>query len=322
MQFDFKPYKHQASRLWLWLLSKDILIFLLFVGLVFAFWWGRSMTSSREGNIRVEINYSGVDDRVVFATPLPTQLIISVRDNGKQLRQLSKQTLSINLNLSSVITEREGVLQLTADMLRPRLQDILPGSTIILQITPEQIQTSYHIQSVKIVPISLQAQVKYATQYQAKTLPLLSEDSVRIYGAENVLNDINCLYTDSILINDLRDSITQIVTLQVPASVRCSTTQIQVTFQAEQFTDKSFTLPIHTLQVPEGEHMRLFPQQTTVVVRVGISHYAQVTIEDLTAICYYPSKHCDALPIEIQTNNPYISNIRCYPSAVEYIIER
>ena len=322
MQFDFKPYKHQASRLWLWLLSKDILIFLLFVGLVSAFWWGRSMTSSREGNIRVEINYSGVDDRVVFATPLPTQLTISVRDNGKQLRQLSKQTLTLNLSLSSLITEREGVLQLTADMLRPRLQDILPGSTIVLQIIPEQFQTSYHIESTKMVPIMLQAQVRYAAQYQAKNLPLLSTDSVRIYGTEKVLSDIDCIYTDSILINDLRDSITQTVALQLPSSIRCSTTQIQVTFQAEQFTDKSFTLPIRTLLVPEGEHMRLFPQQTTVVVRVGMSHYAQIAVEDLAAVCYYPSKHCDALPIEIQTNNPYISNIRCYPSAVEYIIER
>ena len=322
MQLNLKPYKHHASRLWLWLLSKDILIFLLFVGLVFAFWWGRSMTSSRDGNIRVEINYSGVDDRVVFATPLPTQLTVSVRDNGKQLRQLSRQTLSLNLNLSSLIIEREGMLQLTADMLRPRLQDILPGSTIVLQIIPEQFQTSYHIESTKMVPIMLQAQVRYAAQYQAKNLPLLSLDSVRIYGTEKVLSDIDCIYTDSILINDLRDSITQTVALQLPSSIRCSTTQIQVTFQAEQFTDKSFTLPIRTLLVPEGEHMRLFPQQTTVVVRVGMSHYAQVAVEDLKAICYYPSKHCDALPIEIQTNNPYISNIRCYPSAVEYIIER
>ena len=322
MQFNLKPYKHHASRLWLWLLSKDILIFLLFVGLVFAFWWGRSMTSSRDGNIRVEINYSGVDGRVVFATPLPTQLTVSVRDNGKQLRQLSRQTLSLNLNLSSLIVERGGVLQLTADMLRPRLQDILPGSTIVLQIIPEQFQTSYHIESTKMVPIMLQAQVRYAAQYQTKNLPLLSTDSVRIYGTEKLLSDIDCIYTDSILINDLRDSITQTVALQLPSSIRCSTTQIQVTFQAEQFTDKSFTLPIHTLQVPEGEHMRLFPQQTTIVVRVGMSHYAQVTVEDLAAVCYYPSKHCDALPIEIQTNNPYISNIRCYPSAVEYIIER
>ena len=322
MQFNLKPYKHHASRLWLWLLSKDILIFLLFVGLVFAFWWGRSMTSSRDGNIRVEINYSGVDDRVVFATPLPTQLTVSVRDNGKQLRQLSRQTLSLNLNLSSFIAERGGVLQLTADMLRPRLQDILPGSTIVLQIIPEQFQTSYHIESTKMVPIMLQAQVRYAAQYQAKNLPLLSIDSVRIYGTEKVLSDIDCIYTDSILINDLRDSITQTVALQLPSSIRCSTTQIQVTFQAEQFTDKSFTLPIRPLLVPEGEHMRLFPQQTTIVVRVGMSHYAQVTVEDLAAVCYYPSKHCDALPIEIQTNNSYISNIRCYPSAVEYIIER
>lgn len=322
MKLNPQTYKHYTARLWRWLLSKDILIFLLFVGLVFAFWWGRSMTSSREGNIRISLNYSGVDERVVFATPLPSQLTVSVRDNGRQLRHLSKQHLTLDLNLSTLLNEREGVLIYTAEMLRPRLQDILPGSTIVLQISPEQIKTQYHIQCAKIVPILLQEQVQCALQHQLKSQPILSLDSVVIYGAENTLNGIDYIQTDSISVYNLRDSITQTVALRIPAHVRCNATQIRVTYLAEQFTDKSFILPIDVHNVPSGERMRLFPPKTTVVVRVGISQYALVNQEDIVAICHYPNNHSDALPIEIKTNNPYISNIRSYPSAVEYIIER
>jgi hypothetical protein len=104
--------------------------------------------------------------------------------------------------------------------------------------------------------------------------------------------------------------------------VRSKVSSILVTFHAEQFTDKSFDLPIHVQYVPTNERVQLFPETTTVVVRVGESSYAQVEAEDLTAICQYPQKECDVLPIQIQTNNPYISNIRTYPSTVEYIIER
>jgi hypothetical protein len=322
VKLDLQAYKHKAKRLWRWLFGKDILIFLLFVALVSAFWWGQSMNSSRDGNLRVELNYSGVDDRVVLSTPLPTYLTVNVKDKGRQLRQLSKQKITINLNLSSLFTEPTGTLHITADMLRPRLQDILPGTTNIQQLIPEQIKTEYLIQSTKRVPILLQADIHYAPQFQLKNQPQLSIDTINIYGSESVLNAIDYIYTDSLHIDNLRDSVAYTIDLQIPSNIRCRTTQVQTIVQAEQFTDKSFTLPIQTIDVPKGEHMRLFPQQTTVVVRVGISHYAQVTLEDLSAICYYPTSHSDALPIEIQTKNPYISNIRCYPSAVEYIIER
>jgi hypothetical protein len=89
VRLDLQAYKQKAKRLWHWLLGKDILIFLLFVALVSVFWWGQSMNSSRDGNIRVELNYSGVDNRVVLSTPLPTYLTVNVKDKGRQLRQLS-----------------------------------------------------------------------------------------------------------------------------------------------------------------------------------------------------------------------------------------
>ncbi len=322
MKLTLQTYKRKAIYLWNWLLSKDMLIFLLFVGLVSAFWWGRSMTSSRDGNIRVALNYSGVDDRVVFSTLLPSYITVNVRDNGRQLRQLSKQDLNLTINLSALLIEQTGTFNITAEMLRPRLQDILPGSTIILQFSPEQITNTYDIQHVKHVPIVLQSRIECAPQHQLKSLPKLSIDSVYIYGKEQVLKDIQSIYTDTLTINNLRDSITQDIAIQIPTYTRCNTKQIQVTLQAEQFTDKSFRIPIYTHNVPSGEHIRLFPQETTVVVRVGMSHYAQVTSEELTAVCQYPTSHVSQLPIEIKTNNPYISNIRCYPSSVEYIIER
>lgn len=322
MKFTFQSYKRKAIHLWNWLLSKDILIFLLFIGLVSAFWWGRSMTSSRDGNIRVELNYSGVDNRVVFSTPLPSYITVNVRDNGRQLRLLSKQDLNLTINLSTLLIEPKGTLHITAETLRPRLQDILPGSTIIQHFSPEQITNTYDIQSLKHVPIILQSRIEYAPQHQLKSLPKLSMDSVCIYGQEKTLENIQGIYTDTLTITNLRDSVTQDVALQIPTDIRCTTNQIQVLLQAEQFTDKSFKIPISTHNVPQGEHIRLFPQETTVVVRVGISHYPQVTVEDIMAVCQYPMSHLSQLPIEITTNNPYISNIRCYPSSVEYIIER
>jgi hypothetical protein len=97
---------------------------------------------------------------------------------------------------------------------------------------------------------------------------------------------------------------------------------VSTIWYAEPFTEKTFIVPILTTNVPEGEHLRIFPNQIQVIVRVGVSHFKQIAESDIIATCEYPTSSCDALPIKIITNNPYITSTRVSQQAVEYIIER
>lgn len=300
-----------------------MLIFIMFVGLVTIIWWGRTMSSSeRESKFTIDINYSGVEDCVLFSTPLPTQIQITVSDEGRNLRQLAKQNIDLNLDLTNFFTEKQGVITLSAELLLPHLQKVLPSTAVVENIDLENTEFKYQFQSTKIVPVIVPYDVQCASQHQLMGEPILSMDSIAIFGTDFVLSGINSLYTDTIRLTDIQDTVSQRVQVPLPNNVRSKVSSILVTFHAEQFTDKSFDLPIHVQDVPANERVQLFPETTTVVVRVGESSYAQVEAKDLTAICQYPQKECDVLPIQIQTNNPYISNIRTYPSTVEYIIER
>ena len=143
-----------------------------------------------------------------------------------------------------------------------------------------------------------------------------------IYGDSQTISQIQKIYTDSLVITDLRDSVSKTVKLQIPGNVRLSATSAQATWAAEQFTDKSFVLPIRVADMPTTETMHLFPNEVTLVVRVGISHFAQITEEDFNVYCPYPSPKQKTLPIIVETNNPYITKIRTSVQDVEYIIER
>lgn len=311
--------KH-VRRLWIWLLRKDVLIFLLFVGLVSIFWWGRTMSSPRDINLHVKLAYAGVAERVVFENELPQSMKIIVRDNGKQLRKIRHQDLNLTINLTPYLSKESGALILTADVLRPRLQDILPGSTIIQQIEPEMIESAYYVQQQKTVPVLLQSQVSVAPQHQLVGEAQLIPSCVQVFGSKQAIEHIDCILTDSIYITDLRESVRQDIRLQAPNGVRVSPKTVQAVWNAEPFTEKSFTLPIEVLGVPAGKRVRLFPQQVNVTVRVGVSHFAHVQQADLKAVCHYPTQTRHALPVELITDNPYISNIRIAPSSVEYII--
>lgn len=319
--FSVDNIRKQVKRIWLGLLRKDILTFLLFVGLVSIFWWGRTMSSPRDMEIQISMTYNGLTEQFVLSNTLPHSITAIVRDNGQQLRKIRQNDLHLTINITPYLSSNEGKIAITADILRPRLQDILPGSTAIQQIIPELIESEYYIQQTKTVPVVVQSQVNVAPQHQLVREEIITPSQIQIFGNHEDINKIEHILTDSIFVSDLRDNIRLKAKLQVPEGVRISPTWVQVEWQAEQFTEKSFTLPVQILGLPADKHMRLFPQQINVTVRVGISHFEQVQQSDFQAFCHYPIQQCNALPVEVTTTNSYTSNIRFSPTSVEYIIQ-
>lgn len=321
MKINIKDIHKHAKRLWLWLLRNDVVIFLLFVGIVTIFWWGRTMSSPRDINLQVSLSYSGISEQVVFAKPLPNTITLIVRDNGQELRKISQQDLHTTINLTPYLSSENGIINLSADVLRPRLQDLLPGSTTIQKINPEAIESAYQIQQTKIVPVHIQSLVNAAPQYLLIGEGKVTPTHVQIFGNQNDIDSIQYILTDSIRVIDLRDAISIEAPLLIPTGIRVQPQAVHVEWKAEQFTEKSFNLPVQTMGLPEGKQLRLFPQFVNVTIRVGISNFASVQASDFQAICHYPTAHTYTLPIEVITTNPNISNIRVSPSSVEYIIE-
>lgn len=322
MKIDIEHIKSNCKQLWGWMMRKDAFIYLLFVGLAALFWWGRAMSSQREIDIKLPIVYTDIPPEVVFDAPLPSQAEITLRDNGRLLRQVQHIKPTITISLADKLNENNHQLHLPTDVFRPKIQDFLPGSTTIQQVRPEEIITSYHIEDTKIVPIVLRAQWSLEEQYQLVTPPILNPDSVRIYGSPNAINVIESIATDSIFVENLYGSVQKKINLCIPESIRTQISTTTVSWQTEQFTDKSFVIPIEVEDLPDTEIMHLFPKTTTVIVRIGISQFSTISEKDFRAICQYPNSSQQTLTVTIVCNNPHVTQIRSNIREVEYIIER
>ena len=322
MKFRFEDIQQLTKQVWIWMLKKDAFIFLLFVALSTLFWWGHATSSIRDGEVKLPVAYTNIPDEVFFETPLPEQIEITIRDNGRLLRQVKHSHPTLTINMADKLSPDGHRLHISAETLRPKLQDILPGSTTVQQIRPEAIEAQYSFQAKKVVPVQLRAHCTLAEQYQLKYAPAITPETVTIYGDSLVISQIQAIYTDSVVITDLRDSVSKTIKLLQPQGMRMSSTSAQAIWTAEQFTDKSFVLPIRVADMPSTETIHLFPNEVTLVMRVGISHFAQITEQDFNVYCPYPSPQQKTLPVIVETNNPYITKIRTSAQDVEYIIER
>lgn len=322
MRIDIPHITQKAKQILAWLVQKDALIYLLFVGLATLFWWGRAMSSQRNIEVKLPVEYTQVPAQVVFSTPLPTHLEVVLRDNGRLLRQIQHTKPTVTISLADKLNEPHGTLQLSTDVLRQKIQDNLPGSTAIQQIRPEDITTTYYVEATKKVPIRLCATWTLEKQYQLAEPPVLEPAWVNIYGTQEAIDTIDSISTDSVIVEKLQDQVQRDVVLLIPTGIRTDKQTITATWTAEIFTEKSLVIPIEVHHLPDNEVIHLFPQTTTITARVGISHFADLTEEDFKAVCEYPTQAQNTLPVTIICNNPYVTQMRASIREVEYIIEK
>ena len=253
---------------------------------------------------------------------LPDTVMVEVRDAGQRLVTYLREPLRLTIDLRSYIHGEKGTIHIPSDALRRSISDILQGTSRLIETTPEEITCPYFTEQEKTVPVAWCGNLSTADEYQLVGEPLLNYPRVKLYGQDKHLNTIDTIRTEFVTLEELSDTTRTRVALSLPPGIRCETDSVDVSIIAERFTEKKFIIPLHVTGVPEGAHIRLFPREIEVNLRVGMSHFCQVQSTDVRAICVYSPERKDKLDVELRYTNPYITSAWAYPAVVEFLIEQ
>ncbi len=302
---------------------RDVFTFLLFFALALIVWYGHAMQSVRNTHVPVLIQYTGKPDNIGLQSPgLPDTVMVEVRDAGQRLVTYLREPLRLTIDLRSYIHGEKGTIHIPSDALRRSISDILQGTSRLIETTPEEITCPYFTEQEKTVPVAWCGNLSTADEYQLVGEPQLNYPRVKLYGQDKHLNTIDTIRTEFVTLEELSDTTRTRVALSLPPGIRCETDSVDVSIIAERFTEKKFIIPLHVTGVPEGSHIRLFPREIEVNLRVGMSHFSQVQSTDVRAICVYSPERKDKLDVELRYTNPYITSAWAYPAVVEFLIEQ
>ena len=303
--------------------KRDILTFLLFLALAAVIWYGHAMQSVRNTRVPVLIQYTGKSGNIGLGEPgLPDTVMIEVRDAGARLNTYHREPLHLTIDLRQYIHGDKGTIHVPSDALRRSISDILQGTSRLIDTQPEEISCPYFTEQEKNIAIAFAGEITPADEYQLVGTPALNRTSMKIFGQDKTLARIDTVYTEYQVITDVTDSLDIRLPLALPQSVRAETDSVNIRIITERFTEKKFSVPLQVTGVPDGLRLRLFPNEVEVSVRVGISHFAQVTASDIKAVCTYTSERNDKLDVELRYSNPYITSAWVYPGVVEFMIEQ
>lgn len=300
----------------------ETLIFVCFVLVATALWYGHAMTSVRTEVVPVHVQYSGVDSRIAFNDSLPSTLNVEIRDAGQRIKTYFRDSPTITIDLQPQLAKNEGSINITEEQLRISVNSVLQGTSKLLTIDPATIHSTFYRQSSKQVPVILQANISPAKEYQFALRPTLNEPTIDIFGAPTDLECLDTIYTQPYQLADLKDTLIDQVALILPEGVRAQADKVTFMAVTERFTEKVFTLPI-TYQSPDSTlTLRLFPAEAAVTVRCAIRDFNSVEASDISLTCAFPKTKVDRLRVKASTTNKKITMMRVHPAFVEYIVEQ
>ena len=313
------------TKLKAFFLSKDVLSFLVFLLLAFAFWFINMLDKERSTELTIPLRYSGMPQQFDITKSNVKSIRIVVKDKGLNLFAYSDKKLkSLTIDLNRSFNKR-GKIILNNDEIRTRLLKYLLPTTSVLEINPDSLVLIYERLATKELPVVLNSIIETAQQYMLSDDVLIEPTSITVYGPQTVLNKIQEIKTEYFELLELEKDKQLVVKLIKPKGVRLSAEDVKVSVFAEMFTEKELLFPVTVINCPQELIVRTFPAQVKVKFNVGLTHYKMVSVNDLKLIINYNDiikNNAGKHKIQLESKAGYLSNVRIENDEIEYIIER
>lgn len=321
-RYFFKKVKNFLSRV----KSKELLTFLFFLCLSFLFWILQSMNEESEATYRIPIRYYNVPEDIVFTTPPPSQLMLRLRDKGIILLNysLGKAFEPVDVDLSPYLSQGKGTIRIKEDQLVGLLKRQLNVSSTLLSLAPDTLMIRYSKQGDKLVPVRFDGSLMAGTQFQVGNDIRIVPDSVRVFAARTILDTLEYVDTRYLSLTELSDTVEQQLALKPIKGAKIVPPRVTITVPVEEYTEKTLSLPLEVIGVPDTLQLRTFPSVIQLSCFVVLRDFKDITPESFKVAVDYGELNkgpVSRLPVEVLEMPQNVTNVRCKPDSVEFIIE-
>lgn len=318
-QIKIKAFLHRQS----W---KEVLIFFLFLLLSLGFWVLQSMNEEYEIEITIPVRYKDIPADVAFAQPPPKDIVISVKDKGNVLLNYSiGRTISpIEVDYKKAL-DKDKVLNVSQQEIEAHLMKQLFTTTQLHRFTPSSIEVQTSKKKLKKVPVVFNGSVIPSDGYGLADKISISPTSINVYSTQNVLDSISEVRTGYIDIKNIKKSITRNLALEPISGATFEQTNVAVSIQVEEFTEKTLDIPIVCTDIPARHIVRIFPPSVAVNCNVPMSKYKNLKEGSFSIRIKYEDleQHISgSIPIKLIDKPDWIQTYTLVPNKVEFIIEQ
>ena len=311
-------YKHPFSR--------EFRIFLIFLVISCFFWLLQSLQEVREVDLRVPVLYSELPPRIAITNELPSYVFVTVRDKGTNLYYYyrHRKTLTIRLNVLDYY-HKEDIGKIPSSAIESLLREKLMSSTQLIRISPDFIPVFFAPKKAKSIPVRLVSNLDFAAQHLLSDTPYIHPTTVEVFAPSSILRNIKQVDTEVLNIEELKDTTLVTVGLKPIKGARFSVNTVEVRLCVEEFTERTFAVPVEGVNFPAGHTLLSFPPTVNVRFFIGLSWYNKVKASDFQAVVDYKdlfSSKDNVCKVRLVKRPEVVQNVRIQPVSVECLSEK
>ena len=307
-------------------LSKEVLIFLIFLLISCFFWVLQSLQEISEIDMDIPVSYSDVPARISITNKLPKTVQVTLRDKGTNLYYYyrHRRELTINIDLMKWY-RREGIARISMSSFDSYFRNRLMSTTQLLRFKLDTISVYFVEKASKMLPVHLNTRLSLSAQHVLSDTPVVTPSGIEVYAPAVVLRKLNRIETEWLELDNLSDSTVVTLKLVPVEGVHFSVKTVQVRLNVEEFTEQSLMIPVTGLNFPAGEELLSFPPSVKVTFFVGLSAYSRISSGDFVISVDHASlirsdkKSQKIVLIKTPVN---IRNLRVQPETVDCLIEK
>ena len=305
--------------------SKEILLFIFFLGLSGIFWLSLTLNETYEKEFAVPVSIVDSPKNTVLTSDEVDTIHVTIRDKGIVLvaYKYGKALSNLRLHFRNY-TNNNGSGVVSASEIQKHIYQNIASSSRITAIKPDKLEFYYSYGSKKQVPVRWSGRVIPEELYFISRVTY-DPDSVTIYASDDKLDSISMVYTEQLNYANFRDTLTIDCNLAKLRGVKAVPDHIRISFFTDVLTEERISgIPIVGVNMPEGKVLRTFPAKTSVSFVAGVSVYRNLKPEDFTIIADYneirrnPTEKCHIYLKKVPSG---ISRARLETNMVDYLIE-
>ncbi len=306
--------------------GKNVLIFLFFVSLSFGFWVLLSLQEEYEIQITIPVRYKNIPADIAFVQAPPIEITARIRDKGTVLLNytLGNKLSPLDIDMKEA-SKQSGKLIYSAREIESAILKRLIASTNLLSFDPPQIEEAYSKLINKKLPVVFDGEIRTEAGFRVFGEINIDPPIVDVYATDVVLDTMKIVKTVFTEIKKGSKTIKQDIKLFRPEGVGTEPTSVSVTIPIEEFTEKTFEIPVISKKVPSHYTIRMFPSVVKVTCSVPLSRFkglsddefsVEITIESLD------ESISGILPVKLTKKPDWIDEVTISPESIEFILEQ
>ena len=312
-----------SSKQW-----KNTLLFFSFILLASCFWALQYFRQKIDFEVPIQIRYVHTPTWIALSGKLPEEIILTVQDKGNAYlnysRRNKKKSFFINVDLETISPEKTSYMLEKVTLLN-LINEQLLSTTQLKSFYPEKIEINYSLLAQKELPVVINGAISPAQGYMFLDSVAIEPAEVIVYGNKNDLDTIREIQTLPVNYNNIDKNWTAFADLKIPEGIRLSVEHIKLSAKVEEFTEKTFELPVVCYNLPSNLSVHFFPSTVELNVRVGLSEYSQLSKSNFEiAVDYNDLKDRNSANCSLSlTQKPsWLKNYRIVPDVIEFLFEQ